>query len=61
MNKQVVEVWGTKVEISVHQKPGTKTVWKAVGEYLGKTYESEGRTESEAAKNWAEQARYHTN
>jgi hypothetical protein len=61
MNKRVVEVWSTKVEISVYQKSGSKSVWIAVGEYLGKTYESKGRTESAAAKAWAEQARYHTN
>jgi hypothetical protein len=61
MSKCVVKVWEDRVEIDVYPKPGTKTVWIAVGEYHGKRYESKGRTETAAAAAWCEQARYHTN
>jgi hypothetical protein len=57
MGRHIVDVRGKEVEISVHQK--SKTVWVAGGEYLGKRYESKGRNENDAAKNWREVAGYH--
>ena len=59
MATHVVEVWGNKVEITVVQK--SKAVWIAHGTYLGKEYEAKGRSESDAASNWRERARYATN
>jgi hypothetical protein len=60
MTKRTVEVRGRTVEIEVNRKPGTKTVWIATGEYLGKRYESQGHRENDAVNRWREQARYHS-
>ena len=57
--KRTVNVWDKPHEISVHQK--SKSVWIAVGEYMGKRLEVKGRTESQAANNWREAARYKGN
>jgi hypothetical protein len=42
--------------IEVDQK--SKTVWVAVGEYMGKTIRVEARSERTAISHWAEAARY---
>ncbi len=52
-----VEVWGrsyTVVARVTRQK--TKTVWIAVGEYMGKTIQTEGRSKGAAIKRWKERA-----
>lgn len=54
-----VKVWETVVELTVHQR--SKSVWIAYGEYLGKSYEGQGRTANAAAASWKERARYATN
>lgn len=59
MGSRTVKVWGDNVEISVHQK--SKSVWIATGTYLGKPYQVQGRSETQAASAWAEAARYHSN
>ncbi|WP_167392201.1 hypothetical protein [Mesorhizobium sophorae] len=51
-----VEVWGKKVEVSVYQK--SKTVWEAVGDYMGESIRTTDRTRSTALKRWKEAARY---
>lgn len=57
--KQTVDVWGKPIEISVYQK--SKSVWIAVGEYLGESFESKGSSASSAAQHWREAARYKGN
>ena len=59
MAKHVVKVWEEPYEITVVQK--SKSVWIAVGKYLGKTIEAQGRSESSAAAHWREAARYRGN
>lgn len=54
-----VDVWGKPHEISVYQK--TKTIWIAVGEYMGERIEVKGRTESQAARTWQDAARFKGN
>ena len=54
--KHVVDVWGEKIEISVHRK--YKTVWIAVGQYKGERIEVKDRSERAAAMAWKEAARY---
>lgn len=54
--KRVVWVWGKRHEITVYRK--FKTVWIAVGEYMGESFEVTGRTDSQAANKWRVAARY---
>jgi hypothetical protein len=56
MSTIVVRVWDKPCEITVYQK--SKTVWIAVGEYMGKTIETEGSSQRAAAMHWKEAARY---
>jgi len=53
--EMAVEVWGEPYTIKVHQK--SKSVWIAVGEYMGTRIEGKGSSPSAAAKHWAENAR----
>ena len=57
--RQTVVVWDRPVEITVYQK--SKTVWIAVGEYLGKHHEVKQSSPGAAAKGWADAAKYHSN
>jgi hypothetical protein len=59
MTKHVVMVWNEPYEISIFQK--SKSVWIAVGEYMGKQIELQGRSASTAAAHWREAARYRGN
>lgn len=59
MSKYIVKVWDEPHEITVVQK--SKSVWIAVGTYMGKTVEVQGRSESSAAAHWREAARYRGN
>lgn len=59
MAEMTVQVWERPYQISVHQK--SKTVWVAVGEYMGKTISVQDRTKGAAAKRWKEAARYRGN
>ncbi len=54
-----VNVWDKPYEIAVYQK--SKSVWIAVGEYMGERLEVKGRTESQALSAWREAARYRGN
>lgn len=54
-----VNVWDKPHEITVYQK--SKSVWIAVGEYMGKRVEVKGRTQSQAISAWREAARYRGN
>lgn len=59
MSKHIVKVWDEQFEITVAQK--SKSVWIAVGQYMGKTLEVQGRSESSAVAHWREAARYRGN
>jgi hypothetical protein len=54
-----VRVWNEEVEVDVYQK--SKTVWVAVGTYMGKTIEVKGRSGSSALALWRDAARYRGN
>ena len=45
-----VEVWGKRYTVITHQK--SKSVWIAVGEYMGKRIEVKDRSEATAIKRW---------
>jgi hypothetical protein len=51
-----VSVWGKPHIVSVHQK--SKSVWVAVGDYLGERIETKGSSEGAAVKRWREAAQY---
>jgi hypothetical protein len=59
ISKVIVNVWGTSYEISVYKK--SKTVWIAVGDYMGERIETKGSSQSSAATHWREAARYKGN
>ncbi len=50
-----VEVWGRSYTVTTHQK--SKSVWIAVGEYMGKRIEVKDRSEATAIKAWRDAAR----
>lgn len=59
MSERVVRIWDKPHTIVVYRK--SKTVWIAVGEYMGESFEVKGSSENAAAKGWAEAARYKGN
>ena len=50
-----VSVWDRLHKITVHQK--SKTVWIAVGKYMGRHIEVKAPTQGSAVKQWAVAAR----
>lgn len=56
---RTVTVWDKQYEIHVHRN--SKTVWVAVGEYMGQRLETKGRSESQAIAAWREAAGYKGN
>jgi len=56
LSQHTVIVWDKPCEVSVYQK--SKTVWWAVGDYMGKTIRVKGRTASDAATQWRRAATY---
>ena len=61
MMKRFVKVWENDepCEITLVQK--SKSVWKAVGQYMGKPLEVQGRTANNAAALWRDAAHYKSN
>lgn len=59
MSTYKVRIWETDVEVSVYQR--SKSVWVASCTYLGKSYEAQGRTATQAVGAVREKARYATN
>jgi hypothetical protein len=57
--QHTVKVWDEDVEVSAHKK--SKSVWIAVGTYMGERIESKGSSESSAVAHWREAARYKGN
>jgi hypothetical protein len=54
-----VNVWDKPHVVTVYQK--SKTVWIAVGEYMGETIEVKDQSEGAALKRWREAATYKGN
>ncbi|SBV53149.1 hypothetical protein XBLMG947_3955 [Xanthomonas bromi] len=54
--EHTVQVWNQPQQITVYQK--SKSVWIAVGTYMGERVDVKGRTESQAIGSWREAARY---
>ena len=59
MPDHTVEVWGKSYTVNTRQK--SKSVWIAVGEYMGKMIEVKDRSKATAIKRWREAARYKGN
>lgn len=61
MMKRVVKVWDgdEPCEITVIQK--SKSVWIAVGQYMGKEIRVQGRTANNASTLWRDAAHYRSN
>ena len=57
--KHTVLVWDKPQEVTVYQK--SKSVWIAVGEYMGKRIETKDSSEGAAVKRWREAAQYRGN
>jgi hypothetical protein len=54
--EHTVQVWNQPQQVTVYQK--SRSVWVAVGTYMGERIEVKGRTESQALGSWREAARY---
>ncbi len=54
MPVHTVEVWGKSYSVFTRQK--SKSVWIAVGEYMGKWIEVKDRSEATAIKAWRDAA-----
>lgn len=54
-----VSVYGKAFTVKVIQR--SKSVWIASGEYLGESYSTQGRTDSDAATAWQRWASYKGN
>ncbi len=54
-----VEVWGKSYTVITHQK--SKSVWIAVGDYMGKSIEVKDRSQATVIKRWREAARFKRN
>jgi hypothetical protein len=59
VRKQTVRVWDETQEITVYQK--SKSVWIAVGDYMGERLEVKASSASSAGKHWHDAARYKGN
>ena len=56
---KIVKIWDQEVTVSLHQS--SKTVWHAVGQYMGQRIETKGRTWSQALSLWRGAATYKGN
>ncbi len=54
-----VTVWDKRQDVSVYQK--SKTVWIAVGQYMGATIETKSSSANSALKLWVDAAKYRGN
>jgi hypothetical protein len=59
MAEHTVEVWGKPCAVSAYQK--SKSVWVAVGDYMGEQIRVQDRSERTAVKSWHDAARYKGN
>ena len=56
MPEHTVEVWGKSHTVVTRQK--YKSVWIAVGKYMGETIQTKGRTKGAVVKRWRERAHF---
>jgi hypothetical protein len=56
---RIVRVWSKPYAVDVYQE--SKTVWIAVGNYMGHLIEAKGSNEASAIALWQEAARYKGN
>jgi hypothetical protein len=56
MTRHVVKVRDVACEITIYQK--SKSVWIAVGEYMGEPIEEKGSSANSAAAHWRNTAQY---
>lgn len=54
-----VMVWGQPQSVTIYQK--SKSVWEAVGEYMGESIRVTDRSAGSVLKSWQEAARYKGN
>jgi hypothetical protein len=54
--QRTVNVWDKPYTVSVDRK--SKSVWVAVGDYMGERIETKGSSEGAAVKRWREAAQY---
>jgi hypothetical protein len=59
MGEHTVTVWGNPEKVEVYQK--SKSVWIAVGDYMGQRIEVKGRSQGSALSLWKDAARYRGN
>jgi len=59
MAEHTVEVWDKPCTVSAHQE--SKSVWVAVGDYMGESIKVEDRSERTAVMRWCNAARYKGN
>ncbi|SED93134.1 hypothetical protein SAMN05519104_4777 [Rhizobiales bacterium GAS188] len=57
--ERIVKVLGKPQTITVAQQ--SKSVWIAVGDYMGESFDAKGRTEKSATAAWIAKATYHGN
>ena len=57
--ERTVSIWDNPNIVSVYRK--SKTVWIAVGDYVGKHIEVRGQSEGAALNRWREAAEYKGN
>ncbi len=54
--QHIVEVCGKSYAVTTRQQ--SNTVWITVGEYMGETIQTKGRTKGAAVKRWRERAHF---
>ena len=54
MSERTIKVWGRPIKIETDQLSETK--WRASGEYMGESHQTEDRAEGAAMKRWREWA-----
>lgn len=59
MREHVVRVWDEPYTVTVYKK--SKSVWVAVGDYMGRRVEVKGSSERSALRWWVDAARYRGN
>lgn len=57
--RHTITVWGREVEVEVYQR--SKSVWIAVGSYLGGQLETKSSSSGSALRLWADAAKYRGN
>ena len=55
MAEHIIKIWEKPHAVSVHRE--SKSVWVAIGDYMGESIRVQGRSESAALRHWCEAAR----